>query len=106
VASRYPPTPDAIKRKLDSLRPPGASERPSAPVVLEQDEVTGVINLALERIAVANASTAVEVAARRLMRESCATQEIMRSLSPPPSPAAPAEAAAATTPADPSADGA
>jgi hypothetical protein len=61
VASRYPPTPDAIKRKLDSLRPPGASERPSAPVVLEQDEVTGVINLALERIAQAHA---------RIMRDS------------------------------------
>jgi hypothetical protein len=104
VVSRYPPTPDAIKRKLDSLRPPGASEPPSAPVRLEPDEVTGVINLALERIAVANASTAVEIAARRLMRESSATQEIMRSLSPPPT--APTESAAASPVADPNGDGA
>lgn len=99
MARRSPPTLEQLTRKLDSMRPPSPTEPPSAPVRLEQDEITGVIHLALERVAVASASGMLEAAARRLLRESSATLELARSLSPP------SELASATMEPDPNTDG-
>lgn len=81
---RHTPTRDELNRKLDSMRPPSSATDPIAPVHFEQDEITGLIHLALERASVASASSAVEIAALRLIRESGHAGDVLRSLLPPP----------------------
>lgn len=77
-----PPTAAELERKADSLRP-GAEPQP-----LEPEEVTGVIDLARERLQVAQDATSstFEAATRRLREEAQRAVELARRLSTPPKP--------------------
>ena len=79
---RLPPpaaAPEAIERKTDSLCP-GAE-----PEFLDPGEVTGVINLTLERLHAAQEATtsALEEASRELYDETARACRLARSLTPP-----------------------
>lgn len=66
--------------KLDSMRPDGTFDRP-----LEQKDVTGVLQLAFERVRIAEEQTraAIQESTDRLMIETQATRDLVRSLTPP-----------------------
>jgi hypothetical protein len=83
--SRKPPAPPsraALEQKVDSLRPGS----PAPPASLDQGEVTGVIDLALERLEIAQHHTvsAVQAASQRLLDEAQRTRDLARSLTVPP----------------------
>jgi hypothetical protein len=80
VSSSEPPTPETLERKCDSLRPGGNPEP------LDPGEVTGVIDLALERLQVAQEATtsALEAATKRLQDETRLAIAFARRLSMPP----------------------
>lgn len=75
-----PPAPETLERKADSLRP-GASPEP-----LEAEEVTGLIDLTLERLSHAQQATtdALERAAKRLEYDTRSAIDLARRLSSPP----------------------
>lgn len=77
-----PPAPsrEELEERLDSMRP-GAEPQP-----FEEGEVTGLIDLALERLQIAQQSTAshLEAATRRLLDEAELTRELARRLTKPP----------------------
>lgn len=77
-----PPTPEQIERKTDSLRPGAAQE------FIDANEVTGVIDLALERLRAAQEATtgALEAATKRLEDEARRAVDLARSVSLPPKP--------------------
>lgn len=79
--SKPDPSPETIQAKLESIRPDGTSDRPIAP-----EDVTGILNLALERLADAQtaAHTAILEAAERLTRETRKTMAATRALTDPP----------------------
>jgi hypothetical protein len=84
LRSKQPPLPsrDELEVKLDSLRP-GARQ-----VRLEPEDVTGVIDLALERLKIAQESgtAALQAATDRLLSESAAAQALASTVLPPPPP--------------------
>jgi hypothetical protein len=76
-----PPTRDELVEKLDSLRPGPGGARHLAP-----EDVTGVIDLALERLQAAqeHGSVALLAATERLLEESEATCALAKRLSDRP----------------------
>lgn len=76
-----PESAEEISKRLDSMRPDGTFDRP-----LEAQDVTNVLEFALERVRVAAESTtaALESATARLLQETEATRELARSLTNPP----------------------
>jgi hypothetical protein len=68
-----------LQRKLDSMRP----DSPVPPEPLADEDVTGVIVLAVERVAVAQRETsdAVRAATSRLLHETECTRALTRALS-------------------------
>jgi len=74
------PTPEAIERKADSMRP-GATPEPFG-----VEEVTGVIDLAIARLEAAQAATtsAIEKATRELQAETAEAIALARRMSHPP----------------------
>jgi hypothetical protein len=94
--SKEPPSRELLAEKCDSLRPgtPLAeairSGRPTPERVLAPEDVTGVINLALERLdeSAESGRSALEAATARLLDEAAAAQELAVQLTklPPPPP--------------------
>lgn len=83
MSTSQPPTAETIQRKTDSLRP---GEEPEH---LEPGEVTGVIDLALERLQAAQQATtsALESATERMRDEARRAMDLARRLSMnPPKP--------------------
>lgn len=80
MTSKPPPDPETIERKLESLRP-GAEPEP-----LDRGEVTGVIDLALERLQVAQEATtgALDGVCKRMQAETARAIAFARRLSLPP----------------------
>jgi hypothetical protein len=77
-----PSSHEELVRRLDSMRPDGTFERP-----LEPKDVTGVLQLALERVRLAEEQTtlALQESTDRLLLETAATRDLVRSLTNPPS---------------------
>lgn len=75
-----PPAAEAIERKTDSLRPGGE------PQPLDPNEVTGVIDLALERLQVAQQATtnALAAATKRMQTEADYARSLAERVSAPP----------------------
>lgn len=75
-----PSSHEELVLKLDSMRPDGTFDRP-----LEQKDVTGVLQLAFERVRIAEEQTraAIQESTDRLMLETQATRDLVRSLTPP-----------------------
>jgi hypothetical protein len=84
--SKPPPTRDELVVKLDSLRPgappPGPTER------LDPEDVTGVIDLALERLQVGHDAghAALQAATHRLITQTARSIELAQTVLPPPPP--------------------
>jgi hypothetical protein len=81
MASKPPPSHADIVRKVDSLRPDGTTDDPFA-----DEDVTAVIDLAMERATVAQerTTTALDAAMKRLRSETQKTRELARRLTDPP----------------------
>lgn len=73
---------ERLERKLDSMRPDSLVP----PEPLADEDVTGVIYLAVERVHLAQVETsqALAAATSRLLHETERTRELTRSLSRPP----------------------
>lgn len=73
---------ETIERKLDSMRP--GAPQPAEPI--DDDEITGVMQLAVMRVAEAQRETsdALRSATARLVAETERTRELTRALSVPP----------------------
>jgi hypothetical protein len=85
-SSKPPASREALVEQLDSMRP-GA---PQCPRQLAPEDVTGLLDLALERLQHAHDTGAVALlaATERLLEETHATQALAKRLStqPPPKP--------------------
>lgn len=82
VAQPDSATLERLERKLDSFRP----DSPVPPEPLADEDVTGVMYLAVERVHLAQVETshALAAATSRLLHETERTRELTRALSRPP----------------------